>query len=152
METYNRLVERMSSSLTLPVEEVERKIEAKRAKLSGLISKEGAAQIVAAELGVSFDNALLKIAELAEGMKRAHAIGKITQMFPVRSYSKNGKEGKIGSFLLGDESSNIRTVLWDAHHIGLIEDGTLKVDSVVEVLNGGCAMGSCILERFRILS
>ncbi|HLC54020.1 MAG TPA: hypothetical protein VJK07_00130 [Candidatus Nanoarchaeia archaeon] len=148
METYNRLVERMSVSLNLPVEEVERKIEAKRAKLSGLISKEGAAQIVAAELGVSFDNALLKIAELAEGMKRARAIGKITQMFPVRSYSKNGKEGKIGSFLLGDESSNIRTVLWDAHHIGLIEDGTLKVDSVVEVLNGGVRNGELHLGAF----
>ena len=148
MEAYNRLVERMASSLNLPVEEVERKIEGKRAKLSGLISKEGAAQIVAAELGVSFDNALLKIAELAEGMKRAHLIGKITQMFPVRNYSKNGKEGKIGSFLLGDESSNIRTVLWDAHHIGLIEEGTLKVGSVVEVMNGGIRNGELHLGAF----
>ena len=44
----------------LNVEEVNRKIEAKRAKLSGLISQEGAAQIVAAELGINFENEKLK--------------------------------------------------------------------------------------------
>lgn len=148
MEAYSRLVERMSSSLNMPADEIERKIEAKRAKLSGLISKEGAAQIVAAEMGVTFDNALLKIAELAEGMKRAHVIGKITQLFPVRSFSKNGKEGKVASFLMGDESSNIRVALWDVHHIALVENGDLKVGSVVEVLNGGVRNGELHLGAF----
>lgn len=148
MEAYGRLVERMAASLSIPVEEIERKIEAKRAKLSGLISKEGAAQIVAAEMGVTFDNALLKIAELAEGMKRAHLIGKITQIFPVRSFSKNGKEGKVASFLLGDDSSNIRVALWDVNHITLVEDGTLKVGSVVEIANGGVRNGELHLGAF----
>jgi len=41
--------------------EGEAKVEDKKAKLSGLISKEGAAQIIAAELGVNFEDQDLKL-------------------------------------------------------------------------------------------
>lgn len=148
MDNYSQLVDRISRAANVEVEDVERKIEAKRAKLSGLISKEGAAQIVAAELGITFDNELLKISELVEGMKRAHVIGKITEIFPIRSYNKNGREGKIGSFLLGDESSNVRVVLWDMHHIGLIESGGLRKGGSVEILNAGVRNGELHLGAF----
>jgi hypothetical protein len=148
MDNYSQLVERIARAANLELGEVERKIEAKRAKLSGLISKEGAAQIVAAELGVTFDNELLKISELVEGMKRAHVVGKVTQVFPVRNYNKNGREGKIGSFLLGDDASNIRVVLWDMHHIGLIESGALQKGGVFEILNAGVRNGELHLGAF----
>lgn len=55
LQNYSQLVERIARSSGLSVEDIERRIEAKRAKLSGLISKEGAAQVVASELGISFD-------------------------------------------------------------------------------------------------
>ena len=54
-QNYHQIVARIARSSNLSVEDIERRIEAKRAKLSGLISKEGAAQIIAAELGISFD-------------------------------------------------------------------------------------------------
>lgn len=148
MSHYDLLLDRIAHSSQLSRDDVERKIEAKRAKLSGLISKEGAAQIVAAELGITFDNELMKIGELVEGLRRVHVIGKITQIFPVRSYSKNGKEGKVVNLLLGDETSNIRVVLWDTHHIELIESGALKEGSVVEILQGGMRNGELHLGAF----
>lgn len=147
-DNYDKLIDRISGAAGLDREEIERKIEAKRAKLSGLISKEGAAQIVAAELGVSFENERLKISELVQGMKRANVVGKITRMFPVREYKKNDREGKIGSFLLGDESSNIRTVLWDVHHIALIENGEIKEGDVIEISNGSIRNGEMHLSSF----
>lgn len=52
MENYERILKKISESADIEKEEIERKIEAKRAKLSGLISREGAAQIIAAELGI----------------------------------------------------------------------------------------------------
>ena len=107
MDNYTRLVERISQSAGILKEEVERKIEAKRAKLSGLVSKEGAAQIVAAQLGVNLDNEKLKISELVQGMKRASVIGKILSIGNVRSFNKNGREGKVGRFVIADESANI---------------------------------------------
>jgi len=140
-ENYTKLLDRITRSSSIEKEEIERKIEAKRAKLSGLISKEGAAQIVAAELGINFDQEKLKISEIIQDMKRVNVIGKIVRMNAVREYNKNGREGKIGSFLLADETSNIRTVLWDTNHIELIEKGEIKEGSVVEISNGGVRNG-----------
>jgi len=147
-ENYVKLVERVSKSSGMEKEEIERRVEAKRAKLSGLISKEGAAQIVAAELGISFDNERMKISELVQGMKRVNVIGQITKIFPVREFKKNDREGKIGSFLLGDETSNVRTVLWDVNHISLIEKGELKEGSIIEISNGSIRNGEMHLSGF----
>jgi hypothetical protein len=70
LTNYERIVEKISKHSGLSVEEVNRKIEAKRAKLSGLISQDGAAQIVAAELGINFENEKLKIEELLPRMRK----------------------------------------------------------------------------------
>ena len=51
-ENYQQLIEFISENSGVSTEDIERKIEAKQAKLSGLISKEGAAHIVANELGI----------------------------------------------------------------------------------------------------
>ncbi len=135
LKNYSQLVERIARSSGLSIEDIERRIEAKRAKLSGLISKEGAAQVVASELGISFDKEKMKIAELLNGMKRVTVVGRIIEMFPVREYNKNGRQGKIGSFILADETGNIRTVLWDTNHIMLIEQGKIKNNDTVEITN-----------------
>jgi replication factor A1 len=135
MQNYEMLVDKISRAAALAKEEVERKIEAKKAKLSGLISKEGAAQIVAAELGVNFENEMFKVSELIPGMKKVNLVGKIINIFPVREYNKNGRQGKIGSFILADETGSLRAVLWDTNHISLIEKDEIKLDDVVEVRN-----------------
>ena len=88
---YDTIVKLIAEGSNLPAEEILRRIEAKRAKLSGLVSKEGAAQIVAAELGINFEKEKLKISELVAGMKKANVIGKVINISPVRSYNKNGK-------------------------------------------------------------
>ena len=110
MDNYSTLVEKISRYSGLPSAEIEQKVEAKKSKLSGLISREGAAQIVAAELGISFENEIVKVKELSNGLRRANVIGKITQLFPVKEFSKNGRSGKFASFMLGDETSNVRVV------------------------------------------
>lgn len=133
---YEQIIERIAKSSGNSKEDIERKIEAKRAKLSGLISREGAAQIVASELGISFDKQKMNISELLSGMKKINVIGKVIKMNRVIEYNKNNRSGKIGSFLLADESSNIRTVLWDTNHVELIEKGDIIEGSVVEISGG----------------
>ncbi|MDO8528862.1 MAG: DUF2240 family protein [Nanoarchaeota archaeon] len=134
-DNYERILRKISESAGVLKEEIERKIEAKRAKLSGLISKEGAAQIVAAELGVSFDNEKLKINELLPGMRKVSLVGKIINIFPVREFEKNGKKGKVANMVIADETSNIKIVLWDTNHIGLIETGKISLGGVIEISN-----------------
>src|SRR3990170_5347393 len=125
IENYDRIVEKISKKSGLEKEEIKRRIEAKRAKLSGLISPEGAAQVVAAELGISFDNEKAKIDELVSGMRKANVIAKVIKVFPARTFSKNGKEGKVANMVVADETSNIKVVLWDTNHIDLIEKGEI---------------------------
>jgi hypothetical protein len=148
MENYNKLVERISKSANLSAEEIERKVEAKKAKLSGLISKEGAAQIVAAEMGINLDMERLKLSEIFSGMKRASVIGKIVDIFPVREYNKNGRAGKVANMRVADESGNARVVLWDNSHIALIEQGKIAKGNVVEISNANVRNGELHLSSF----
>ena len=133
---YERILEKISKSSGLEKEELERRIEAKRAKLSGLISKEGAAQVVAAELGINFDNEKLKIEELLPGMRKVHVVGKVITLSPVRTFTtKKGDEGKVVNLVIADETSNIKIVLWDTNHIELVEKGKIADGHVIEVVN-----------------
>jgi len=135
IQDYTRLVERISKVSGKGIDEINRLVEAKRAKLSGLISREGAAQIVASELRINFDKEKVKINEIMPGMRKINLIGKIIQLFPVREYKKENREGKVANFILADDTSNIRTVLWDTNHIALIEKGEIKEGDVVEISN-----------------
>lgn len=146
---YDKIVEKISKSSGLEKEEIERRIEAKRAKLAGLISKEGAAQIIAAELGISFDNEKLKIDELLSGMRKVNVVGKIINLSPVRNFTtKKGDEGKVVNFVLADDTSNIKVVLWDTNHIALVEKGEIKDGSVVEIGNGSMRSNEIHLGSF----
>ena len=136
MQNYEMLIERIVKSAGIERDEVERKVEAKKAKLSGLISKEGAAQIIAAELGINFEDQDLKIAELMAGMRKVNVVGKIMNIFPVREFEKNDRKGKVANLILADDTGSTRLVLWDTNHIVLIEDESIKVGDVVEVKNG----------------
>jgi replication factor A1 len=132
---YEKIVERIARSSGLETGEIERRVEAKRAKLSGLISKEGAAQVIAAELGISFDNEKLKINELLPGMRKVNVVAKIINIFPVRTFTRNGKESKVANMIIADETSNTRAVLWDVNHIELIERNRIGIGSVIEISN-----------------
>ena len=125
------IVDKIAERAGLQKEEVQRRIDAKRAKLSDLISKEGAAQIVAAELGISFDNERLKLKEILPGMKKVNVVGKVIKLFPVRSFERKGQENKVANFLIADDTSNVKVVLWDTNHIELIERSQVKEGRVV---------------------
>ena len=133
---YERILEKIAKAAGIDKKEVENKVEEKRSKLSGLISKEGAAQVVAAELGISFENEKLKIDELLPGMRRVNTIGKIFNMSPIRTFTtKGGEESKVVNLWIADDSSNIRVVLWDTNHIALIEKGEIGEGKSVEIFN-----------------
>jgi ssDNA-binding replication factor A large subunit len=148
-ENYEKIVEKISKSSGLEKEEIERRIEAKRAKLAGLISKEGAAQVIAAELGISFDNEKLKINELLPSMRKVNLVGKIINLSPVRTFTtKKGDEGKVVNLTVADDTSNIKVVLWDTNHIALIEKGDIKDGSVVDIGNGSMRSNELHLGSF----
>lgn len=133
---YQKILEKISNASGVEKSEVEKMVLAKREKLSGLISLEGAAQVIASELGVNFENERFKLDEILPGMRKVNLIGKIIRLFPVREFTtKSGDSGKVANFILADETSNVKVVLWDTNHISLIEEGKIQEGSVVEIIN-----------------
>ncbi len=146
---YERIIEKIAKSAGIEKSDVEKRVEEKRSKLSGFISKEGAAQIVASELGISFENEKLKINELLPGMRRVNIVGKVINLFPVRTFTtKKGDESKVVNFWIADDSSNIKAVLWDTNHIALIEKGDIKEGVIVEISNATMRDGELHLGNF----
>lgn len=116
--------------------EIEDKIKAKTAQLSGLVSREGAAHIVANELGVKViakTSGRIKIGEILSGMRDIEVVGKVTNVFDIRQFAKADGMGQVGSFIVGDESGTIRIVCWGAQ-ADVIK--SLSPDSIVKVQNG----------------
>ena len=135
--TYEDILKYIQDQKGLTVEEIEQKIKEKLNKLSGLISKEGAAHIVANELGINLMENLrkhgVKIEKLATSMRGITVIGKVLRVYDVRTFVKNNKEGKVGSFLMGDETGLVRVVLWDVNHLSYLEKEEVKEDVIVKV-------------------
>lgn len=136
--TYEEIVKKIAAEKNLSEEDVVSQVKEKLKKFSDLISKEGAAHILANELGVKiFDDARrrnVQIHKILPGMRNINVIGKVIKMYEVRSF-KTKREGKVGSFLMADESGQIRVVMWDTNHISEIEKGNLKEDTIIKIDN-----------------
>lgn len=133
--SYTRLIEKISKTSGLRQEEIEQKIVLKQEKISGMISREGAAQIIAAELGIILDNEKTKIIDITSGMRRVNVVGKVIRLFPVRSFVRNGQDSKVANMVVADDTSNIKVVLWDINHIDMIEKGRVAEGSTIEISN-----------------
>ncbi|MBS3073832.1 hypothetical protein J4447_00070 [Candidatus Pacearchaeota archaeon] len=148
VQDYEALVKRISEASGVGEEEIDRRVEAKRAKLSGLISKEGAAQIVATELGISFDKQTVKINQILPGMRRISLTAKIIELSQIREYQKNNRSGKVLNMVIADETGNARCVLWDTNHISLFEGGQIVKGDTVEISNASLRNSEIHLTAF----
>jgi replication factor A1 len=96
-------------------EEIDTRIKKKLDQLSGLISKEGAAHIVANELGVKLQQTVgaIKIKNILSGMKNIETLGKVIRKYEIRAFSTEKRTGKVAKFLIGDETGTTLIVLWN---------------------------------------
>ncbi len=109
------IIKKISADSGLPEEDVMLKIEEKQTELSGLISEEGAAYIVAKELGVNLlrRQEKLHIESLIPGMQNIDIIGKITRVFPAREFSTDRAKGRVMNVIIADNTGSARLSLWN---------------------------------------
>ena len=81
-------------------------------------------------------------------MKKVNVLAKIVQINPVREFNKSGRQGKVASLLIADETSNTRLVLWDTNHIALIENKKLQENNVIEISGGNVRNSELHLSSF----
>ena len=136
--TYEEIISRIKEEKNISEDEIKQRIKQKLVQLSDLISKEGAAHIVANELGVNILNVHkdLKVNKLLSGMNNVNISGKVVKVNDVIQFNKNGKGGKVTSILLGDETGIIRAVFWDSNHIGEIENKKIIEGTLLKINNG----------------
>jgi replication factor A1 len=140
-ESYiNKIIEETG----LTRKEIQDKVEEKKKELKGLISEEGALFIIAKELGVDVkeeNRELLKeidinISDLTSNMKNITLTGRIKQINTVFNFTKkDGTPGRVGSFVLNDNTGEIRIVLWD-EDTKILENSDFEENAIVKIING----------------
>ncbi|MBI2134973.1 hypothetical protein HYU09_03205 [Candidatus Woesearchaeota archaeon] len=127
---YEHIIGKIQQESDISEEVLNEKINAKMKQLSGLISREGAAHIVANELGIKlFDNVTgkLQIKNIVPGLRNVETVGKVLQAYELREFNTNNRQGKVASFLMADETGKIRVVMWgsQADNIHNLKEGTI---------------------------
>jgi replication factor A1 len=137
--SYEEIIEKIKEK-GLSQEDVEGKIKEKLVQLSGLISKEGAAQIVANEVGVKIFREVgkVKIKDIRPGMRDIELDGKVVAVYDVRSFKTEKREGRVASFMVGDETGQIRIVLWDEGQIQKVESKQIIDGIILNIKNTYC--------------
>ena len=114
---YEEIILKINEKTQMQASEIEERVERKLKQLSGLISKEGAAHIVANELGVKIFEQLsgkLQVKNIIKGMRDVETIGKVVQVYEIREFTTENRAGKVASMIIGDETATIRVVMWGA--------------------------------------
>jgi hypothetical protein len=111
------------------------RIKDKLDQLSGLISEEGALHIIANELGVKIldEPGELQVKNVLPGMRNIDIKAKIIKVYETREFDKGGKKGKVGNFLVGDQTGVMRVVAWNEKADIL---GSLKEQDVIKIKGG----------------
>lgn len=107
--------EKIKQQSNLSEEDLNNKIKAKLEQLSGLISEEGAAHIIANELGVKLipTGEKLQVKNILTGMRNVEITGKVIAKYELREFQTEKRSGKVANFMVGDETGVIRVVLWN---------------------------------------
>jgi len=114
--SYDDAVSKIKEKSGLNDEEIKSKINAKLDQFSGLVSKEGAAYILANELGIKLIEQVsgkLQIKDILVGMQNVEILAKVLAIYPARQFNSKGRSGQVGSSLIGDETGTIRAVFWN---------------------------------------
>ncbi|MEW6593180.1 MAG: DUF2240 family protein, partial [Candidatus Hadarchaeota archaeon] len=112
----------------------------------GLLTPEGAASIVARELGVVIEREEtevkpLYIGDLVPQMSKVDIVGRVVRVYEPKEFPRqSGKPGMRGGLLLRDGTGSIRLVLWD-EKTDLIKEGLVKKGDVVKVANSYVRQG-----------
>lgn len=136
--SYDEIVNKIKET-GIGEEEIEKKVEEKLKQLSNLVSREGAAHIVANELGIKLYELIKKeeskINELKVGIRVGQIKVKIMQFYGVRTYQKGNRQGRLCTALVGDETGVTRLVIWDDNLINLLEKGEIVEGDSVKLIN-----------------
>lgn len=133
---FGDILQKIKDKSGLTEGQIRLKIKQKLDQLSGLISEEGAAHIIANELGIKLfeTGGRLQIKNILTGMRDVEFVGRVQNIFNINEFKRSdGTSGRVGSFIVGDETGSIRTVCWGAQADNLSK---MQLGDIVKIQSG----------------
>lgn len=127
----------ISKKGNVTVDELRTKIKEKQSAFSGMLTEEGAAHLVAKDLGVNLLNGgtrRFQMKNIVAGMKNVNAMGRVFKISGVVDFTRNGSPGKVVNLFVGDSTAFVRLPLWN-DQVKLIEDGEIKLGDIIKIMN-----------------
>jgi ssDNA-binding replication factor A large subunit len=137
--SYEQITKKILEAINISEAELEDKINNKIKALDNLISKEGAAYVIANEFNIKLFETIakeLKIKDLLPGMNSVTLLAKVLTIYPLVEYKKENRQGKVQSILIGDETGTTRAVFWDENQIKSLE--SVKEGDIIKIRNSYC--------------
>ncbi|MBL7118758.1 hypothetical protein ISS96_01950, partial [Candidatus Bathyarchaeota archaeon] len=106
-----------------------------------MLTDEGAAHIVAYELGVTLKRedgfkTEIQIEDLTPGINDASISGRVLLVEPTRTFTrKDGTEGRITKILLGDLTGVVNVAVWE-DKTNIVEKERIEPDQTIRILHG----------------
>ena len=125
----------------ISAEDVRELIDEKKRKIgAGYLTDQGALFLVAADLGVSFENeqtAQTSIKDLYIGANDVNLSARILTIFPIKRYTRRDTNEEIQNRTLTiyDKNSSIKLRLWD-QHVSFPEDNDVKPGDLIKISHG----------------
>ncbi len=125
----------------ISAEDVRELIDEKKRKIgAGYLTDQGALFLVAADLGVSFENnqtAQSSIKDLYIGANDVNLTARVLTIFPIKKYTRRDTSEEIQNRTLTiyDKDSSIKLRLWD-QHVSFPEDNDLKPGDLITISHG----------------
>jgi len=131
----------LSVRTDLTVNNIKEIMEEKIKETGELLTREGAAYIVANELGINILNDYdidtnLKIEDLVSGIGNATVNGRVLKAYPITTFLRSdGSKGKVGRILIVDNTGTVNVVLWNGQ-TEVLEGGRIVKGQIIRVLHG----------------
>ncbi len=125
----------------ISAEDVRELIDEKKRKIgAGYLTDQGALFLVAADLGISFENnqsTLTSIKDLYIGANDVNLSARVINIYPVRKYTRRdtNEEVQNRTLTIYDKESSIKVRLWD-QHVSFPEDHNLKPGDLIKISHG----------------
>jgi hypothetical protein len=134
----DEILDKIEKQSKLPRSEIMEKIDQKYEELDGLITKEGAAYLIARDFGINLPTAVkrLQMKNVIPGMKNINVSGRIFRISPVNEFERmDGNKGKVVNVFVSDGSGFLRVPLWN-EQVDLVANETIKLGDTVQITNG----------------
>ncbi|WGI17580.1 OB-fold nucleic acid binding domain-containing protein [Methanonatronarchaeum sp. AMET-Sl] len=120
-------------------------IDQKVTELGGLCDRDTAAKLVAKDIGIDGEGPI-EISEIDGEGETVSFDGKVIEVEQVRTFDRDdGSVGRVANILLGDETGEIRVVLWD-EMADLVKTNEIQKDDVLSIRNAQTKEGYSGLE------